>query len=217
MRHRLQGFDRHGNPLYDFTLFREVGREARGRPRYEIDTRRVDLFHLPAAFQEGGRLQEWIYDADRDVMFLFGFPADMPEPRRSVWAVGSVAVRVDDFTRKPRVGTQIELPYGKAEERDKKPDAGNVIRSVAMAGDLLFAAITRTSHEGQVWVWNTRTGRFLGVLKPGPLLWGETSLVDIPEAVHAFRRSNGEYVVFVENNWKNLQIVYRLPPQDAVE
>ncbi|WP_347244623.1 hypothetical protein [Thermogutta sp.] len=53
-------------------------------------------------------------------------------------------------------------------------------------------------------------GGFLGVLKPGPSLWGETSLVDIPEAVHAFHRAKGEYVVFVENNWKNLQIVYRI-------
>ena len=207
VRHKLQGFDPHGNPVYDFTLYREVGRDPRGRPRYEVDTERVELFPIPPALDE---LREWIYDADRDVMFLFGFPPELPSECRNVWSVGSVALRVENFTTRPQVTSQIALPYGKPEEQGRKPDAGNVIRSVAVADDLLFAAITRTTAQGQVWVWNTRSARFLGVLKPGPTLWGETSLVDIPEAVNAFRRGNGEYVVFVENNWKNLQIVYRV-------
>lgn len=216
VRHRLKGFDAHGNPLYDFTLHRQVGVDPRGRPRYAIDTERVDLFRRPPPFDPNiahQSIKEFIYDADRDTMFLFGFPADMPQELRNDWSVGSVAVRYDHFTTNPTLVSRIELPYGDPDEKGRKPDPGNVIRSVAVADDLLFAARTRTNDEGQVWVYNTRTGDFLGVLKPGPELWGETSLVDIREAVHAFRRPDGEYVVFVENNWKNLQIVYRIPPQ----
>jgi len=62
-------------------------------------------------------------------------------------------------------------------------------------------------------VWNTRTGDSLGTLKPGPLLYNETSLVHIPDGLCVFLRENGEYIVTCENNWKNLQIMYRIPPQ----
>ena len=42
---------------------------------------------------------------------------------------------------------------------------------------------------------------------------GERSLVDIPDALGAVKRADGSYILTVENNWKNLQIVYRIPPQ----
>lgn len=217
VRHRLRGFDAHGNPLYDFSLYREAGRDQRGRPRYQLDMRRLEYFPLPEPFGGHQAVRQFFYDADRDRMFVFGFPADMPEKLRNVWSVGRIAARYDNFTSGPRLVSVVSLPYGKRDERNGKPDAGDVIRAVAVAGELLFAARTRATEEGQVWVWNTSNGQFLGTLKPGKELWGETSLVDIPEGIHALRRSNGEYVVFVENNWKNLQIVYRIPPQPGLE
>ncbi|GIX06829.1 MAG: hypothetical protein KatS3mg115_1232 [Candidatus Poribacteria bacterium] len=203
LRHRLQGFDEHGNPLYDFSL------------------ESAELFPRPEPFdrEEGHQsVKTFYYDANHDRMYLFGFPKEMPQELRNAWAMGSVAVRYDDWTQPTRrLVSVIALPYGTPEEPGQKPDPGHTIRSVAVAGELIFAARTRPAPEGHVWVYDSRDGRFLGVLKPGRVLWGETSLVDIPEGVSAWRRSNGEYLVCVENNWKNLQIVYRIPPQPLLE
>ncbi|MFW6161279.1 MAG: SMP-30/gluconolactonase/LRE family protein [Planctomycetota bacterium] len=199
VRHKLQGFDDHGNPLYDVRL--KAG----------------ELFQRPEPFHPikgHTSIVRFRYEPAADRMFLFGFPHDLPPKRRTSWAQGSIALRYDGWTRPSRTLTsRMPLPYGTPREQGQKPRPDHVARAACVAGKLVFAAVTRASEKGQVWVYDSRTGRSLGTLKPGPLLYDETSLVDIPGGISAVRRPNGEYVVCVENNWKNLQIVYRIPPQ----
>jgi hypothetical protein len=47
-------------------------------------------------------------------------------------------------------------------------------------------------------------------LKPGQEVAGESGWIDIPYGIRAVRRSNGEYLVFVEEDWKGKVIFYRL-------
>ena len=82
---------------------------------------------------------------------------------------------------------------------------------------MAFAGLGRAvTQEASILVFHTRTGDYLGAMFPGPKLWGETSWLDIAWAINAFARENGEIIVTVENNWKNLQTVYRIPPQKLV-
>ncbi|MFO8012160.1 MAG: hypothetical protein R6X20_02525 [Phycisphaerae bacterium] len=197
VRFKLQGFDEHDNPIWDF------------------DYANSTVFARPAPFAERERhegapvVQRFYYDAGLDRMFITGYPDDYDGPRG---AAGAALARYDYFTdpdRRERVSL-IELPIN--------PDRRyHHIQSVAMVGDLAFAGLGRAvTQEASILVYNTRTGEYLGAMFPGPKLWGETSWLDIAWAVNAFARENGEIIVTVENNWKNLQTVYRIPPQRLV-
>ncbi len=197
LRYPLQGFDKHDNPLYDFPI------------------RNAEHFPLPAPFAGRTRhqgapvVQRFHYDAKRDRMFIAGYPLDYDGPRG---AVGAALVRYDHFTDPNRreLVSAIDLPINP----DRKY---HHIQSVAMVGDLAFAGLGRAvTQKASILVYNTRTGDYLGAMFPGPKLWGETSWLDIAWAINAFARDNGEVVVTVENNWKNLQTVYRIPPQELV-
>ncbi|MFP4029520.1 MAG: hypothetical protein ACLFWL_17180 [Candidatus Brocadiia bacterium] len=202
MEYPLEGFDEHGNPLYDFKLKNGV---LHGQP---------EPFH-PSRTHEAIRRMR--YNARTDTMYLAGHPKDYFEGEegrnreKDSWGVGPTVVRYDNWSDpdKREVRTRIDLPW----TFRGTPPRADVFRSMDVAGELLFLGrTTPTPREGQIWVYNTRNGEFLGTMFPGPKLYGETSLLDIPVAVNAFLRENGEYVVAVENNWKNLQIVYRIPP-----
>jgi hypothetical protein len=56
-----------------------------------------------------------------------------------------------------------------------------------------------------------------GYLNPGPALGGVdvTGWVDMPNALSAFRRSNGEYLVFVEEDYRNKVISIGGGPRKA--
>jgi hypothetical protein len=79
---------------------------------------------------------------------------------------------------------------------------------MSVAGDYVFSVTVKNS---EVSVYNAATGKQVQKLKPGPEVAGESGWVDIPYGIRAFRRSNGEYLVFVEEDWKGKVIVYQLP------
>ncbi len=197
VRFKLQGFDEHANPIWDFN--------------YANST----VFARPAPFADRDRhegapvVQRFYYDAKLDRMFITGYPDDYDGPRG---AAGAALARYDHFTDPQRreLVSLIELPI----DPDRRY---HHIQSVAMAGDLAFAGLGRAvTQQASILVYNTRTGDYLGAMFPGPKLWGETSWLDIAWAIDAFARENGEIIVTVENNWKNLQTVYRIPPQRLV-
>jgi len=197
LRYPLKGFDKYDNPIYDFPI------------------RNAEHFSLPAPFAARTRyegdlvVQRFYYDAEHDRMFIAGYPADYAGPRGGA---GAALARYDNFTdpQKRHLVSLIDLPI------DPKRQYYH-IQSVAMVGDLAFAGLGRAvAQEASVLVFNTRTGEYLGAMFPGAKLWGETNLLDIHWALNAFARQNGEIIVTCENNWKNLQVVYRIPPQPLV-
>ncbi len=197
LRYPLQGFDEHANPIYDFPI------------------RHAEHFGLPAPFAGRDRhdgapvVQRFHYDAEHDRMFITGYPLDYDGPRG---AAGGALARYDRFTDPGRrkLVSLIDLPINPNRKYHH-------IQSVAMVGDLAFAGLGRAvTQEASILVFNTRTGDALGAMYPGETLWGETSWLDIAWALSAFARDNGEIIVTVENNWKNLQTVYRIPPQKLV-
>lgn len=191
LRYELKGFDEHENPIYDF------------------DLQNAELIENPAPFAGRGRhksrtvIEDFHYDADHDRMYISGYTADYEGSLTG--KVGPEFVVYENFMDEER------------REILSVIDMGRDISSWDVAGGLLFAA-QGTDKEGDesVHVFNIRTGESLGWMTPGPRLYAEKSWLDIPWAIAAFKRSNGEIIVTQENNWKNLKIVYRLPPQDML-
>ena len=54
----------------------------------------------------------------------------------------------------------------------------------------------------------------MGVFDPGPTVGGveNTGWIDLLTGIGAFRRSTGEYLVFVEENYKAKCLIYRWQP-----
>ena len=78
---------------------------------------------------------------------------------------------------------------------------------MSVAGDYVFTVTVKTA---EVYVYNAKTGTSAQKLKPGPEVAGESGWIDIPHGIRAFRRANGEYLVFVEEDWKGKVIMYRI-------
>jgi hypothetical protein len=95
---------------------------------------------------------------------------------------------------------RIVLPYS--------PD-GRYVKSIAVAGQKVFAGMLRTNATEGVYVYDANTGVQMAVLIPASLGLTPSAWIDGTEMVSAYRRDNGEYLVFVEDNLFAKVLMYR--------
>lgn len=187
-RFRLRGLDRQGNPDYSF------------------DT--VEREPMPAPFTKVQRLQ---YFPETDTMYLTGATAAKPYDPGQWDSIGRVVARYDNWrgtsrntVRKPRYVVEVDSLPG------RRPTQG--IEGIAVAGDYMFLVEAEKAH---VRVLENRTGRHIGVMTPGGEVGNESGWVDVPMGITALRRPNGEYVVFVEEDARGKNLMYRWRPAPA--
>lgn len=92
------------------------------------------------------------------------------------------------------------------------PGAGREAGCVAAAGDYAFTGGWK--ERGRIWINRLSDGAEVGVFDPGPTVGGveNTGWIDLLTGIGAFRRSTGEYLVFVEENYKAKCLIYRWQP-----
>jgi hypothetical protein len=173
-RWRFLGLDEHNNPKHD--------------PK-------PDHWAMPAPFNDLLRTE---YDPEADVMYLTGQTRDHSISGGEWGTAGTVVVRFDQWSKKPKQRYRVNLPY----QADKL-----FMVSFHVAGDLFF---TVDCKKARVYVYNNHNGKHLGVLKPGPEVNGESGWVDFCDALRATRLKDGSYLIFVEEDWKAKIIVYHL-------
>ncbi len=176
--------------------YRYLGLDAYGSPSYNAAS--SEKIQMPAPFNKLLRIK---YYPDTDVMYLGGYTVDRPHTSEEWGIVGTEIVRYDNWTKHKTLRWRINLPY------DPKANPMLIIKAMDVAGDRVFAV---DSRKAEVYVYDTETGAFVTKLTPGTEVAGETGWVDIPYALRAYRRANGEDVVFVEEDAKAKVIVYRL-------
>ena len=152
---------------------------------------------MPGPFNKLLRIK---YYPDTDVMYLGGYTVDRPHTGDEWGIVGTEIVRYDNWTRNKTLRWRITLPY------DPKANPMLIIKAMDVAGDRVFAV---DSKKAEVYVYDTGTGDFVTKLTPGTEVAGESGWIDIPYALRAYRKANGEYVVFVEEDAKAKVIMYR--------
>ncbi|MDX1951019.1 MAG: hypothetical protein SFY81_02480 [Verrucomicrobiota bacterium] len=93
-----------------------------------------------------------------------------------------------------------------------KPGARDEAGCVAAVGDYVFTGGWK--ERGRVWINRMSDGAEVGVLDPGPTVGGveNTGWIDILTGISAFRRKNGEYQIFVEEDYKAKVLIYRWKP-----
>ena len=64
---------------------------------------------------------------------------------------------------------------------------------------------------GHIEIYNTESGDKVGYMEPSSEI-GEIALQDIRECITVHKRSNGEYIVFLEDDWKAKVLMFRWKP-----
>jgi hypothetical protein len=145
------------------------------------------------------------YDPANDVMYLGAFPDGVPDP---AWGqVGSVVERYDGWTKGPQAKRwRCELP---------KDDGGVYPKSMAIAGEYGFVVSVKPVQgvTGLVRVISLATGAEAGTIAPGAPVGYLSGWVDISHALAAHRRSDGEYLILVEEDFRGKNILYRWRPK----
>ena len=172
--------------------WRFLGLDEHGNPNHDP---KPEHRPMPAPLTDLLRVD---YDPTADAMYLSGQAKDRPLSGGEWGTAGTVLLRFDDWSKTPRLRYRIDFPYV-AEK--------TFMESTAFAGALIFAVDCKGA---EVLVYDARDGRRLGAMRPGPEVHGESGWVDFRDAIRAVRRANGDYLVFVEEDFKGKSIVYKL-------
>ena len=184
------------------------GVDARGNPRWTFAA--VQFFPHPPQFREVKRLR---YDPVTDTMFLGG---TTDEHRNQHWKpMGPVLARYDGWVRSSGTNPPrwlIVLPYEKGSRGHESCEP----MGFDIAGEYGFVPYTGASKRlgvrtGRVEVIRLEDGRSVGHFEPPPDI-GEIGLQDIRESLRAHRRADGEYLVFLEDDFKAKILMYRWRP-----
>ncbi len=190
-----------------------AGFEPSGKPEYGQST----SYSIPEEFVTVERL---IYLPESDVMYLSGFTKDNRDPGGSWGLIGTEVIRYDNWSTTPTQVYRLKVPFD-TWEGGGAPDM-ILPKSLAVAGDYIFVAYVYNDGESgnkpPVKVFSASAGQFVGNLRPTKEVGGISGWVDIAFALTAMQRSNGEYVVFVEEDLRAKTLVYRWnPTTDGVE
>ena len=174
------------------------GLDAKGNPVYSYSD--MTTYPVPQPFTE---LRRAVYVPQTDSLYVTGYTADMPVDRSFWKEVGRVLVRYDNWSSgKPVLRYSITLPW----ETHAKPVV--TIIGLTVEGQYVFAV----EPVGAVHVFDKDSGKEVGVIRPGPEVGKASGWVDVPNGVTAYRRSNGEYLVFVEEDARGKVMMYRWKP-----
>lgn len=174
------------------------GFDEHGNPIWTFDT--MQTLKNPAPIN---RLERIYYDPKKDAMYLVGYTRENPH-HDGMWKImGREVVRYDQWSTGNRTASWRIVPdYLKDSSGDVKP------ASVAITDDYLFICYVK---EERVDIYSTETGEFVGEMNPLAIV-GDCGWVDIPEGIEAFKRENGDYIIFVEEDAKAKVIMYQWNP-----
>lgn len=181
--------DRKGNIWMACGFFRYdfQGLDARGNPIYRGD--KITVLDRPEGVGKPVRV---VYLDDSDTLIVANEGTDLRHIGRVIVCPGYLA-----GNRKT-----ISFVSGAAKEAE----------CVAAAGDYIFTGGWK--ERGRIFVNRLSDGAQVGMLEPGPTVGGveNTGWIDILTGISAFRRSDGEYLVFVEEDYKAKVLMYRWKP-----
>lgn len=173
------------------------GLDENGVPVYRKE--RYREWESVAPFVEVNRLK---YIPETDTLYVSGFTEDRKRNRKNNHFIpgGAVIIRYDGWVNgEQRQVWRANLDYSKK----------YVIKSFDVAGDFLFTV----GHQNSVLnVYDAASGEHIMELVP-PEKLGKVAnhvMCDIPYAIQAYQRKNGEYVVIQEEDAYAKNIVWRI-------
>lgn len=139
------------------------------------------------------------YDADTDVMYIGGWTVANPSNNWGI--IGSTVARYPNWSSGNRIASDTAV----------MPLCinGYYPKAMSVAGDYIF--VGGVGDRGKLYVFNSSDLSSVGYIERDPNL-GLTGWLDIPHAVQAFKKSNGQYLILVEDNLRAKNIFYQWCP-----
>jgi len=195
--YRYQGINTNGCPIYDF--------------------RNRDNYPMPSPFNQ---LRRVIYDAENRKLYLAGYTSSFSNSY-NIWgkAAGRVLAQYswDGSSSISKQNWKIDNLVYKPETKKIHKDL--FISAIDIAGDYVFLQRGNQENPGTgqrdtqyCEVYHVSDGSFVGYLKPGDGASIEIAQIDVPYGVRAHKRADGEYLIFVEDDWFGKVIMYRWNP-----
>jgi len=202
------------------THFAFKGINAKGVPIYQSQKDNgVSFEPYP---EEGAKVSDWgmrpklDYDAARDIMVVY-YPAVARKGDSDTSPAQYCLACYHDWSKGNRVSTwKIKNPDPQTDPGcfmyETKPypfNLPNAYMGMQIAGDYLFMA----NLWGEVHVFDLATGKLVQILCAGPEVAGMCAWEDATLGLRAFKRSNGEYLIFTENSgWGGKNNLFRWKP-----
>jgi hypothetical protein len=134
-----------------------------------------------------------------------GYTAAAPYPDASYWKeAGRLLARYDNWSSgTPTQTWAVNQPW------DSSTTLPRATVGIAVAGNYVFMAELFTD---QIDVYDNRTGQLVGTMTPGATVGNTSGWVDVYMGISATLRSNGEYVVLVEDDARAKLLMFRWTP-----
>ncbi|HEX8548405.1 MAG TPA: T9SS type A sorting domain-containing protein, partial [Cytophagaceae bacterium] len=155
---------------------------------------------IPAPIKKVERIE---YDAQNDVMFIAGWTDANPNVNNNWGLIGSTISRFPNWSGGNRTASHSAVMPNDVE--------GFPMKAMSVADGYLFVGGSR--DRGKLNVFKSTDLSSVGVIA-APTDMGEPGWLDIPHAIQAFKRSNGQYVILVEDNSKGKNFVYQWCPSN---
>jgi hypothetical protein len=182
----VQGLDEHGNPIYTFAT-----------STLEENPKPFNLW-----FGDNGDINRVLYYPETDTLYLTGYTGEYPNVMDEWGQLGRVIVRYDDWGSGDREPDWQLVPQ-------QSPEIGS--QGLDIAGDYVFVANTYP-EPSHINVYRLDTGEFVTRFAPDASVGNYSGWFDIRYPIRATRRSNGEYVVFAEEDGRGKNLLYRWIP-----
>ncbi len=176
---------------------------------------------MPEPFTELRRIR--FYPERNNMLILNGFTKDHPNIAHHFKRAGKVFRRYDNWAP-DRWHLMWEFIPPFEDRRTGNFGDGNV-QAIAVAGNYLFLAPNGSSEalgiiRGHVDVYDLETTEKVGWMEPSPLIQDgnpnrqphNVGILDINDGINVIRRSNGEYLIFWEDDMNSKNLMYRWHP-----
>lgn len=142
-------------------------------------------------------------------MYISGYasaPVSVPDRRGSVFVreLGPDLFCYHNWSRGNRTPNwQLALPYSTTDETAQ-------CDAMSATGDVLFVGATGGGgNQNKIWIYSAKDGHEIGLITPGANI-GQFGWIDFSQGLRAFTRKDGEVLLFVEDVWKEKQVMYRI-------
>ncbi len=188
-----------------------LGLDGNGFPMYS-DATRVDSVPL-SSFTE---IMRYRYQWETDRMYVSGYTAAKGLQGTEHSKAGRVLACYPKWSGGNRTASwEVELPYDLTNWPNFKWGQPGLYgpNSFTVAGDYVFVVFFQQAFNPvSTYVYNATTGAFVGDIQPGAEVLGNIGDIDMLDGVSAYKRSNGEYLIFREDNRFAKVVMFRWRP-----